>query len=79
MRPLRKLLVIPVVLASRALVATAVPAATPPTVLYVDNSGSCSNTGPGSQSRPFCTVQMAADVVGPGQTVAVAKGTHTGR
>ncbi|MFB6893209.1 PKD domain-containing protein [Kitasatospora sp. NPDC056327] len=45
-----------------------------PTVLYVDNTryGNCSDTGPGTQAQPFCTVQAAADIVEPGQTVQLA-------
>ena len=41
------------------------------TDLYVDNSGTCSNTGAGTQALPFCTIQAAADVVDPGQTVHI--------
>ncbi|CAL2056119.1 PKD domain-containing protein [Streptomyces murinus] len=39
--------------------------------LYVNHDGACSDTGTGSASTPFCTVQAAADVVLPGQTVRV--------
>ncbi|WP_330257781.1 hypothetical protein OG586_00445 [Streptomyces murinus] len=39
--------------------------------LYVNHDGACSDTGTGSASMPFCTVQAAADVVLPGQTVRV--------
>ncbi|MFF1909997.1 PKD domain-containing protein [Kitasatospora sp. NPDC058218] len=43
-------------------------------VLYVDNgpSANCSDTGTGTKGQPFCTVQAAADVVEPGQTVDIA-------
>lgn len=41
--------------------------------LYVDNaSGSnCSDSGSGTQAVPFCTIQAAANVVNPGQTVQI--------
>jgi hypothetical protein len=41
--------------------------------LYVNNtSGSnCSDAGTGTQAVPFCTVQAAANVVSPGQTVQI--------
>ncbi|MEW2624739.1 PKD domain-containing protein [Streptomyces sp. NPDC048106] len=41
----------------------------PAGTLYVNHDGACSDTGTGSASMPFCTVQAAADVVLPGQTV----------
>ena len=42
------------------------------TALYVDQaSSSCSSSGPGSQAVPFCSIQAAADVVDPGQTVYI--------
>lgn len=31
----------------------------------------CSNSGPGTLADPFCTVQAAANVVDPGQTVDI--------
>ncbi|MFF2656173.1 right-handed parallel beta-helix repeat-containing protein [Kitasatospora sp. NPDC058032] len=44
------------------------------TVLHVDNGprSNCSDAGTGTRERPFCTVQAAADVAGPGQTVQLA-------
>ncbi|HEV3356003.1 MAG TPA: PKD domain-containing protein [Pseudonocardiaceae bacterium] len=41
--------------------------------LYVNNtSGSnCSASGGGTQAAPFCTIQAAANVVNPGQTVQI--------
>lgn len=39
--------------------------------LYVNHDVTCSDTGTGTQSAPFCTVQAAADVVEPGQTVRI--------
>ncbi|MBB4946313.1 hypothetical protein F4556_001848 [Kitasatospora gansuensis] len=37
---------------------------------------SCSDSGPGSETAPFCSVQRAVDLAGPGQTVSVAAGTY---
>jgi hypothetical protein len=53
------------------------------TDLYVDNqkviaTSVCSDTGPGSESEPFCTIAKAASVVQPGQTVVVEPGDYTG-
>ncbi|MFF4899543.1 PKD domain-containing protein [Streptomyces sp. NPDC001068] len=39
--------------------------------LYVDHDIACSDAGTGTQSLPFCTVQAAADVVEPGDTVRI--------
>ncbi|MFI6245302.1 PKD domain-containing protein [Streptomyces sp. NPDC051016] len=40
--------------------------------LYVHGaSRACSDSGTGTESRPFCTVQAAADVVEPGDTVRI--------
>ncbi|MDI5969948.1 PKD domain-containing protein [Streptomyces sp. SL13] len=39
--------------------------------LYVSNAAACDDTGPGTQAEPFCSVQAAADVVVPGQTVLI--------
>lgn len=39
--------------------------------LYVNHDVACSDTGAGTRSAPFCTVQAAADVVEPGQTVRI--------
>jgi parallel beta-helix repeat protein len=45
--------------------------------LYVDRaSPACSDSGPGSQSQPFCTIGAGAAVVAAGQTVQVASGTY---
>ncbi|GAA3439444.1 hypothetical protein GCM10018954_090650 [Kutzneria kofuensis] len=58
--------------------ALAVPAnAATATDLYVaQRSMSCLDTGPGTQNQPFCTVQAAADVALPGQTVHVDAGDY---
>ncbi|KOY59243.1 PKD domain-containing protein [Streptomyces sp. XY332] len=51
----------------------AAAAADTPSTLYVDNSSllRCSETGPGSEDTPFCTISAATKVVQPGQTVRV--------
>ncbi|WP_083937030.1 FG-GAP repeat domain-containing protein [Longispora albida] len=44
--------------------------------LYVSNTGVCSDTPggeAGTEGMPFCTIQRAADVVQPGQTVRIAQ------
>jgi len=58
-------------------VAPGVAAADPVDTLYVDAGyhSTCSDTGTGTQAMPFCTVQKAADIVNPGQTVMIAGGS----
>ena len=46
-------------------------ATTSGTTLYVQFNGPCNDHGPGTQAEPFCTVQAAANVVNPGQTVDI--------
>ncbi|MEU2771960.1 right-handed parallel beta-helix repeat-containing protein [Streptomyces sp. NPDC007162] len=51
-----------------------------PRTLYVQDVDWCSDTGPGTQGVPLCSVQAAADVVVPGQTVdIVGPPRHGGR
>ncbi|WP_316783252.1 PKD domain-containing protein [Streptomyces sasae] len=51
-----------------------------PETLYVQDVDWCSDTGPGTQDVPLCSVQAAADVVVPGQTVdIVGPPRHGGR
>ncbi|NEA58520.1 PKD domain-containing protein [Streptomyces sp. SID13666] len=45
--------------------------------LYVSRT-QCSDTGAGTQALPFCTVQKAADVASPGQTVIIGVGKYFG-
>jgi hypothetical protein len=46
-------------------------------VLYVDaGTASCSDSGPGSQAQPFCSIQAAANMVNPGQTVQITGGPY---
>lgn len=54
-------------------------AASPSTAanLYVDFNGPCSNSGPGTLAEPFCSVQAAANMVDPGQTVDVLAASAT--
>ncbi|MEV6728498.1 MULTISPECIES: PKD domain-containing protein [unclassified Streptomyces] len=51
----------------------AAAAADNPSTLYVNNAylPNCSDTGPGSEDTPFCTISAATKVVQPGQTVRV--------
>ncbi|WP_084579620.1 right-handed parallel beta-helix repeat-containing protein [Kutzneria sp. 744] len=64
-------------LISAASVAIAAPAGAAGTDLYVDRSkAACLDTGPGSQLQPFCTIQAAANVVSPGQTVHIGYGQY---
>jgi hypothetical protein len=47
-------------------------------MLYVDNrTNACSDSGPGSEAVPLCTVQSAVNVVQAGQVVSV-RGKHRG-
>lgn len=58
--------------------AFAVPALAGDAILYVDKgAASCSDSGPGSASRPFCTLAKSAAVAKPGTTVLVRGGTYT--
>jgi hypothetical protein len=73
------------VTATQATALSAVPYTPYPstgTDLYVDDRevdgiGDCSDSGPGSESDPFCTIAKAASVVQPGQTVVVEPGDYT--
>jgi parallel beta-helix repeat protein len=66
------------VLAAMALLLLGVrPASAEASVLYVDGGNpSCSDTGSGTQSVPFCTIKKGATVAVAGQTVQVASGTY---
>jgi hypothetical protein len=59
-----------------ALLPGEVAGADSPTILYVRAGTGCSDTGPGTKAEPYCTVQHAADVVDPGETVLI-DGTGT--
>ncbi|HEX3590048.1 MAG TPA: right-handed parallel beta-helix repeat-containing protein [Pseudonocardiaceae bacterium] len=59
--------------------AVTVGAAPTPTDLFVSNVlGACSDNGPGTSAEPFCSIQAAADIALPGQTVHVAAGQYFG-
>ena len=59
-----------------ALVVVAAPAHAA-TLLYVAKAHpQCSDSGPGSSTRPFCTITRAADIATAGQTVIVSAGTY---
>ncbi len=48
------------------------------TIMYVDKSNpSCSDTGPGDSTTPFCTISAGAKKATAGTTVQVAAGTYT--
>ncbi|MGY0233287.1 PKD domain-containing protein [Longispora urticae] len=58
---------------------TASPASAALADLYVNNTvNTCSDTGPGSQAQPLCTLAAAAAAVVPGQTVQTT-GTYNER
>lgn len=62
----------PTALSVPAMAATAAMAAGPAAILYVNGAASnCTDTGPGTQAVPFCSIQAAANVVVAGQTVQV--------
>jgi parallel beta-helix repeat protein len=76
-RSLRLRLVVAVVAAMALLVLGVRPALAVPAVLYVDGGNpSCSDTGAGTSSIPFCTIKKGATVAVGGQTVQVAGGTY---
>jgi parallel beta-helix repeat protein len=63
--------------ASSAALGGAGPAYALDGVLYVDrNDPSCSATGGGTSTTPYCTIMSAAKVAQPGQTVLVSAGTY---
>jgi len=51
--------------------ARAVASAQASTLYVYINGAGCSDTGPGTQDEPFCSIQAAANVVQAGQTVEV--------
>jgi PKD repeat protein len=76
----RRLVALTLAVVGAAALATAVPAvAATGTDLYVDQyNRDCIDTGAvaGTQDRPFCTLQPAADAASPGQTVHVGNGDY---
>ncbi|WP_380280940.1 PKD domain-containing protein [Kitasatospora purpeofusca] len=72
--PLSRRVGLAVAIAGSAVASTVLPftAHAESTVLYVDNAVKCDDKGTGAQTLPFCTVQAAADMAEPGQTVRLA-------
>ncbi|WP_380280942.1 PKD domain-containing protein [Kitasatospora purpeofusca] len=72
--PLSRRVGLAVAIAGSAVASTVLPftAHAESTVLHVDNQAKCSDEGTGTQAQPFCTIQAAADVAEPGQTVDIA-------
>jgi hypothetical protein len=64
-------------LASGGLAPVVTAHADQPADLYVHSSG-CSDAGAGTSAQPFCTIQAAANIVSPGQTVVIEPGVYTG-
>ena len=62
--------------ATGMVVPPAVASATTGSTLYVDNTNSCSDSGSGTSTAPFCTIAAAAAVAQPGQTVQVSSGVY---
>src|SRR3990172_5731277 len=55
------------------------PASAVPTILYVQgNHPSCSDSGAGTSTQPFCTIIKGGNVAVAAQTVEVRAGTYTG-
>ena len=48
------------------------------TTYTVDNTASCSDTGPGTSTTPFCTIGAAAAKAVAGDSVLVRAGTYAG-
>jgi parallel beta-helix repeat protein len=61
-----------------AILLVPVSAAATGVVYYVDNTRSCSDSGPGTADQPFCTIKAGAQHAGAGDTVQVVAGTYAG-
>lgn len=48
------------------------------TTLYVASDSNCSDSGSGTVTQPYCTIQIALDAVIPGQTVYIEPGIYAG-
>ncbi|HET6986492.1 MAG TPA: right-handed parallel beta-helix repeat-containing protein, partial [Kribbella sp.] len=64
------------VVAALATVVPAAPAMASTTYLVRQHDRSCSDSGPGHGSKPFCTISAAAKVAAAGDTVRVGAGTY---
>jgi parallel beta-helix repeat protein len=66
-----------VLVASGLALGAASPADALASTLYVDRSApTCSDTGAGTQTVPYCSIAPAAKAAQPGQTVLVSPGTY---
>ncbi|MEZ0025447.1 PKD repeat protein [Kitasatospora sp. MAP12-15] len=79
--PVRRHVGLAAAIVSSAILGSALPAfvvQADPTTLYVNNTPTtpCTDGGTGTQARPFCTVQAAANAAQPGQTVQIAPGNY---
>lgn len=73
----RRLAAVTLALVGASALVTAAPAnADATTDIFVDQTTSCRAVGPGIRDQPFCSVQAAADVAAPGQTVYVGLGSY---
>lgn len=69
-----------IVLTGGAVLGVVTPAQAADPVLYVrPEAGVCSDTGAGTQQRPFCTIGAAAAVVVAGQAVEISSGRYDER
>jgi parallel beta-helix repeat protein len=69
-----------VAVAAVAVSLAAVPASAEASTLYVDRgNAACSDSGPGTENVPYCTIAGAAKKAVAGQTVVVASGTYSGQ
>ncbi|MDH6111616.1 hypothetical protein P3T36_001933 [Kitasatospora sp. MAP12-15] len=78
--PVRRHVGLAAAIVSSTILGSALPAfvaQADPTTLYVNNTydAGCSDGGTGTQAKPFCTVQAAANAAQPGQTVQIAPNT----
>ncbi|MBB4905775.1 PKD domain-containing protein [Actinophytocola algeriensis] len=62
-----------VAVSTSAALLIAPPAHAQAETLHVNQITGCSDSGPGSATTPYCTLQAAADVVEPGQTIKVGQ------
>ena len=67
---------VPLALAVVSMGLAAAPASAVVSTIYVQSGSNCTNSGVGSSSAPFCTIQKAASVVQPGQTVMIGYGSY---
>jgi parallel beta-helix repeat protein len=74
---LRATVVIATIVTLGLLLVSVPPAGAAAAILYVDkNNPSCTDSGSGTQTVPYCTITKGASVATAGQTVQVAAGTY---